>query len=41
MNLATTQGEVSAKTDINLASKPDNKRDYLIGIDAFSIVVTN
>ena len=33
MNLATTQGEVSVKTDINLASKPDNKRGYLIDID--------
>ena len=33
MNLATTQGEVSVQTDINLASKPDNKRGYLIDMD--------
>jgi len=33
MNLPTTQGEVSVKTDINLASKPDNKRGYLIDMD--------
>ena len=30
MNLPITQGEVCVKTDINLASKPDNKRGYLI-----------
>ena len=33
MNLPTTQGELSVKTDINLASKPDNKRGYLIDMD--------
>ena len=33
MNLATTQGEASVQTDINLVSKPDNKRGYLIDMD--------
>ena len=33
MNLPTTHGETSVQTDINLVSKPDNKRGYLIDMD--------
>ena len=33
MNLPTTHGEASVQTDINLVSKPDNKRGYLIDMD--------
>ena len=29
MNLPTTQGELSVKTDINMASKPDNKHGVI------------
>ena len=33
MNLPTTHGEASVQTDINLVSKPDHKRGYLIDMD--------
>ena len=33
MNLPITQGKAAAKTDINLLSKPDNRRGYLIDMD--------
>jgi len=33
MNLPITQGKAAVKTDMNLVSKPDNKRGYLIDMD--------
>ena len=33
MNLPITQGKAAVKTDINLVSKPDNRRGYLIDMD--------